>query len=121
MARLHALYNRALVTSNPSPAYVARVAAAFEDNGRGVRGDMKATLRAVLLDAEARNDQPPANFGKLRSPMLYYLSFLRAMQSQVPAQNQSAYIFYTFGEGILDPNSVFGHYSPLYRVPKTQL
>jgi uncharacterized protein (DUF1800 family) len=112
---------RALVTSNPSPAYVARVAAAFDDNGQGVRGDMKATLRAVLLDAEARNDQPPANFGKLKSPMLYFLSFQRAMQSSIPPQNPSAYIYYTFGEGILDPNSVFGHYSPLYRVPKSSL
>ena len=44
-----------LVTSNPSPAYVKRVASAFNDNGNGVRGDMKAVIRAVLLDPEARN------------------------------------------------------------------
>ena len=47
---------RQLVTGNPSPAYVGRVAAAFNDNGSGVRGDMKAVLRAVLLDPEARGD-----------------------------------------------------------------
>ena len=48
-----------LVTSNPSPAYVARVAAAFADNGQGVRGDMKAVLRRILLDPEARNAPAP--------------------------------------------------------------
>ncbi len=47
---------RQLVTGNPSPAYIGRVAAAFNDNGSGVRGDMKAVLRAVLLDPEARGD-----------------------------------------------------------------
>ena len=48
-----------LVTSNPSPAYVGRVAAAFADNGAGVRGDMKAVVRAILLDPEARADPAP--------------------------------------------------------------
>lgn len=112
---------RALVTSNPSPAYVARITAVFNDNGQGVRGDLQATVRAILLDPEARNDAPPANFGKLKSPMLYFLAFQRAMQSQVPQQTQTAYLYYTFGEGLLDPASVFGHYSPLYRIPKTSL
>jgi uncharacterized protein (DUF1800 family) len=112
---------RALVTSNPSPAYIGRVAAVFNDNGQGVRGDMQAVVRAILLDAEARNDTPPSNFGKLRSPMLYFLSISRAMQNATPHQNPSAYIYYTMGEGMLDPNSVFAHYSPLYRIPKTTL
>lgn len=61
-----------LVTSNPSPAYVGRVAAAFNDNGAGVRGDLKAVFTAVLLDAEARNANGLAQvgFGKLREPMV---------------------------------------------------
>ncbi len=61
-----------LVTSNPSPAYVARVAAAFNNNGAGVRGDLRAVWSAVLLDDEARNDAGLASpgFGKLREPML---------------------------------------------------
>ena len=61
-----------LVTSNPSPAYVSRVAAAFNDNGAGVRGDLKAVFAAVLLDDEARNANGLANvgFGKLREPMV---------------------------------------------------
>ena len=69
-----------LVTSNPSPAYVARVSAAFADNGQGVRGDLKAVLRAVLLDYEAReptrSDDPA--YGKLREPLLRFLSWARS-------------------------------------------
>lgn len=69
------------VTSNPSPAYVARVAAAFANNGAGVRGDMKAVIKAVLLDPEARDDTRPAtdpNWGKLREPMIRFANFMRS-------------------------------------------
>ena len=52
-----------LVTSNPSPAYISRVTAAFNDNGSGVRGDLKAVIRAILLDPEARDANAPAIFG----------------------------------------------------------
>jgi uncharacterized protein (DUF1800 family) len=70
-----------LVKSNPSPAYVARVAAAFDDNGAGVRGDLQAVIKAVLLDEEARscgwyND--PVQ-GKLKEPILRYTHFARAV------------------------------------------
>jgi uncharacterized protein (DUF1800 family) len=65
-----------LVTSNPSPAYVAAVASAFNDNGAGVRGDMKAVVKAVLLHPEARDAQP--NAGKVREPVLRLSAALRA-------------------------------------------
>ncbi len=70
-----------LVKSNPSPGYVRRVAAAFNDNGAGVRGDMKAVIKAILLDQEARsclwyND--PVQ-GKLKEPIIRYTHFARAM------------------------------------------
>jgi len=70
-----------LVKSNPSPAYVSRVAAAFNDNGAGVRGDMKAVIKAILLDEEARscgwyND--PVQ-GKLKEPIIRYTHFARAV------------------------------------------
>lgn len=69
-----------LVTSNPSPAYVARVASAFNNNGAGVRGDLKAVFSAVLLDKEARGaaglSQP--GFGKLREPMLRLVQWGRS-------------------------------------------
>ncbi|WP_456405599.1 DUF1800 domain-containing protein, partial [Thiolapillus sp.] len=60
-----------LVTSNPSPSYVERVAKVFANNGNGERGDLKAVVKAILLDPEARKTHSPAeNFGKLREPML---------------------------------------------------
>lgn len=69
-----------LVKSNPSPAYIARVSAAFDDNGQGVRGDMKAVIKAILLDPEARNctwlDDPSA--GKLREPIVRALQLFEA-------------------------------------------
>lgn len=72
-----------LVTSNPSPAYVRRVAAVFDDNGQGVRGDIKSVIRAVLLDPDARTraaaEQP--GFGKLREPVLRLTAYLRAFPS----------------------------------------
>ncbi|MEM9080170.1 MAG: DUF1800 family protein [Verrucomicrobiota bacterium] len=73
-----------LVTSNPSPDYIYRVAAAFNDNGFGVRGDMKSLLRAILLDPEARNRSSINNpqFGKLREPVLRHTHIARAFQYQ---------------------------------------
>ncbi|MBE0546501.1 MAG: DUF1800 domain-containing protein, partial [Rubrivivax sp.] len=72
-----------LVTSNPGPAYVARVSAAFADNGAGVRGDLQAVLRAVLLDEAARSDTGLADpqFGKLREPMLRLVQWARAFKA----------------------------------------
>ncbi len=70
-----------LVTSNPSPGYVARVAAAFANNGAGVRGDLAATVRAVLLDVEARDTataQASTTAGVLREPVLRFLHWARA-------------------------------------------
>ncbi|MEZ5728948.1 MAG: DUF1800 domain-containing protein [Burkholderiaceae bacterium] len=70
-----------LVASNPSPAYVGRVSAAFNDNGLGVRGDMRAVIRAVLFDQEARDDNSAsASAGKLREPVLRVAQWLRAFR-----------------------------------------
>lgn len=66
-----------LVTSNPTPAYIERVSAAFADNGSGVRGDMRAVWRAVLLDEEARGVGAPSYAGRVREPVLRYASVLR--------------------------------------------
>jgi uncharacterized protein (DUF1800 family) len=72
-----------LVTSNPSPEYVGRVAAVFADNGSGVRGDLKAVVTAILMDPEARRGddatQVQPNDGKLKEPVLFILNLLRAM------------------------------------------
>ena len=72
-----------LVTSNPTPEYVGRVAAVFADNGNGVRGDLKAVVTAILLDPEARRGDDPAQVqpsdGKLKEPVLFITNLLRAM------------------------------------------
>ena len=112
---------RGLVTSNPSPAYIARVAAVFNNNGQGVRGDMKAVITAILLDSEARNDAPPGDFGRLRTPVQHTIALMRALSMSVGQPSQFAYIYYSMSEGMLDAPSVFGHYSPLFHVPRTAL
>ncbi len=71
-----------LVTSNPSPAYVSRVASAFNDNGSGVRGDMKAVFKAILLDPEARSASTSSSYGKLREPVVRLANFLRAFNAK---------------------------------------
>jgi uncharacterized protein (DUF1800 family) len=71
-----------LVTSNPSKTYISRVASIFNNNGSGVRGDLRAVVAAVLLDAEARNATPPANFGKQREPVMRFANFLRALNAR---------------------------------------
>ncbi|MEO0575662.1 MAG: DUF1800 domain-containing protein [Pseudomonadota bacterium] len=74
-----------LITSNPSAAYVQRVAATFNDNGSGVRGDMQAVIRAIALDPEAR--AAPVNsgsFGKLREPVVRYVELLRQFEVTSP-------------------------------------
>ena len=75
-----------LVTSNPSPAYVARVATVFRNDGTGVAGNMKAIIKAVLLDSEART--PPASgdasYGKLREPVLRFSGWARAFGAVSP-------------------------------------
>jgi uncharacterized protein (DUF1800 family) len=68
-----------MVTSNPSPAYIGRVASVFNNNGAGVRGDMKAVIKAVLLDSEARTVATGPGAGKLREPVLRLANFKRAM------------------------------------------
>ena len=73
-----------LVTSNPSPAYVERVAAVFQDNGQGVRGDMKAILTAILMDDEARNltSATSPNYGKVQEPLLRFTHMARAFTAE---------------------------------------
>jgi uncharacterized protein (DUF1800 family) len=110
-----------LVTSNPSPAYVARVTAAFNNNGQGVRGDMRAVLRAILLDAEARGDVKTAtDYGKLREPVLLLTGVMRALNGTsdgVYLLGQSS----AMGQNVFQPPSVFNFYPPNYPAPGTTL
>jgi uncharacterized protein (DUF1800 family) len=105
-----------LVTSNPSPGYVRRVATVFNNNGQGVRGDLRAVVRAVLLDAEARGDSKtdPA-YGKLREPALFFTHLFRGLGATggmwgIPQRSRS------MGQDIFSPPSVFNYYQPDFRV-----
>lgn len=117
-----------LVTSNPSPAYVGRVSARFADNGSGVRGDMKAILRAVLLDTEARDDAAAAasaNFGKLRDPILRLTGWARAYGATSPSDtwpigntsSNSTRLAQSAGRS----PSVFGWFRPGYTPPNSAI
>jgi uncharacterized protein (DUF1800 family) len=110
-----------LVKSNPSPAYVSRVAVAFANNGSGVRGDMKAVITAVLMDPEARandaggNDQPTD--GHMQEPALYLAGLIRAFNGTVNDQNYFPYDLLNLDQDIFNAASVFSYYSPSYVVP----
>jgi uncharacterized protein (DUF1800 family) len=108
-----------LVTSNPSAAYVQRVAAIFANNGQGVRGDLSAVVRAILTDTEARGDAPATNvFGHLREPALFITSALRSLGGQsdgvLPRSASSA-----MGQPLFSPETVFSFYPPSYQIPGT--
>lgn len=109
-----------LVTSNPSPEYVARVSAAFNDNGAGVRGDLKAVLRAILLDQEAL-DPPPDAGGHLKEPVLAAISLVRQIGTPVSVLGVVSTEITQMGQRVLVPPSVFSYFSPDYRLPGTGL
>ncbi len=117
-----------LVTSNPSPAYVASVAAAFADNGSGVRGDLKAVLRAVLTHAEARQvnaARADDGYGKLREPVLRFTQWARAAKANSASglwklgnlSDPAARL----GQSPLRSPSVFNFYRPGYVPPNTSI
>ena len=105
-----------LVCSNPSPAYVSRVTAVFNNNGKGVRGDMRAVVTAVLMDTEARNPPPgPAN-GKLREPIARFVQWARTFNLssssglwQISDQSDPAG---RLGQSPLRAPSVFNFFTP---------
>ena len=113
------------VTSNPSPGYISRVSAAFANNGQGQRGDLKAVLRAILLDAEARNPANSASptFGKLREPMIRYANWIRAWKTTSRSgwwKDAPGYTYQStrLNQGPLQSPSVFNFFRPGY-VPPT--
>ncbi len=107
-----------MVKSNPTPAYIARVSAAFDNNGEGERGDMKAVVKAILLDDEARKcnwiNNPQQ--GKLREPMMRYFHFCRAVDKNNTYEGVYWNIGYDFwrntGQLPLASPSVFNFFLP---------
>ena len=104
-----------LVTSNPTPAYIERVARVFNDNGFGVRGDLAATVRTILLDDEARADLRLDSDGKVKEPLLRLTQLWRAYYA---TSTSGRYPFISvsnvFGQGPLQSPSVFNFFSPFY-------
>jgi uncharacterized protein (DUF1800 family) len=114
-----------LVTSNPSPQYVSRVAAAFNNSGEGVRGDMKAVIKAILLDPEARNDAETASSGKLREPVVRLGNWMRAFDAK---SISGRYLLGSLddplsqlGQTPMRSPSVFNFYRPGYVPPNTSI
>jgi uncharacterized protein (DUF1800 family) len=117
-----------MVTSNPSPAYVGRVAAVFQDNGAGIRGDMKAVIQAMLLDPEARNSVAASTnpqYGKVREALVRYTEWARAFTAQ--SRNGAFNLgspedpIFGLGEMALRSPSVFNWFAPGYVPPGTSL
>jgi uncharacterized protein (DUF1800 family) len=113
-----------LVTSNPSPDYVGRVAAVFADNGTGVRGDLKAVVTAILLDTEARRGDDPAQVqpsdGKLKEPVLFIANLLRAMNGMSDGASLSDRASDMKQPPFFSP-SVFNFYHPDHMIDGTNL
>ncbi len=112
-----------LVASDPSRAYVGRVAAAFANNGAGVRGDMKAVIKAVLLDPEARDPAKTSEptWGKLREPILRFGAWLRAFNANNSINRLSLWGYNdplnNLAQRPLRPPSVFSYFRPDYSPP----
>ncbi|MFZ4748182.1 MAG: DUF1800 domain-containing protein [Sphingomonas sp.] len=114
-----------LITSNPSPAYVGRVSTIFANNGSGVRGDMKAVIRAILLDTEARSEASltSTSAGKLREPVIRLTNWARAFGVTSPSNawaigdtnSQTTRLGQTIGKS----PSVFNFFRPGYTPPNT--
>lgn len=124
-----------LVTSNPSPAYVGRVSAKFANNGKGVRGDMKAVIKAILLDPEARDPAQLSSttFGKMKEPYLrtvalarafdaraasgiYDLGYMTDIHFQQPYSSPSVFNFFRPGFSPAGPVSDAGLVAPEFQI-----
>lgn len=107
-----------LVTSNPSPGYVSRVAGVFGDNGSGIRGDLAAVIKAILLDDEARPRERMELDGKIKEPLIRLTQLWRAYEA-TSASGRFAFraVYLVLGQGPLQAPHVFNFFSPFYAPP----
>ena len=114
-----------LVASNPSPAYVQRVAAVFDNNGKGERGDLRAVIRAILLDAEARQPAASPDAGKLREPIQRLVQWARTVGLSSPGDlwgiGDTSNPASRLGQSPMRSGSVFNFFRPGYVPPNSQL
>jgi len=108
-----------LVTSNPSPAYMSHCSAAFADNGSGQRGDLKAVVKTILLDSEARRGDDPTQLassdGKLKEPLLFIVGLLRELNATTDGANLNYYT-YNMKQDLYNSPSVFNYYPPNFQL-----
>jgi Protein of unknown function (DUF1800) len=111
-----------LVKSGPSAAYVARISHVFEDDGTGVRGNLAAVVRAILLDPEARHGDttPSPDDGFIQDPVLFETFALSALQIQ-GGDGQPDYLPSDLGEPFWYAPTVFGFYDPAFVIPGTSI
>ena len=109
------------MSSNPTPAYINRIANVFNDDGTGTKGNLGAVLRALLLDTEAVNGTTGnPQFGKIKEPLLAILQFLKAFDVQKVSNGTQFSIESlnsSLGQEAMKAGSVFNFYSPDY-IPK---
>jgi len=107
-----------LVTSNPSPQYIERVATKFNNDGNGVRGNLGAVVKAILLDTEARATTTVSTAGKVKEPLLRLTQIWRAYNANSSSNVLNlANLGAIFGQGPLQAGSVFNFFSPGYAPP----
>jgi uncharacterized protein (DUF1800 family) len=115
-----------LVTSNPSPQYIARVSSVFKNDGSGVTGNLQAVITAILTDPEARAgddasapvaaDTVSPAFGHLREPVLFMPNILRGLNATLASNSTVYFDTSDLSEDLFDAPSVFSYFSPQYRV-----
>jgi uncharacterized protein (DUF1800 family) len=116
-----------LVTSNPPPAYVGRIAAVFANNGSGVRGDLKAVIRAILTDVEARSEAiaGASSAGKLREPIMRLTGWARAFGATSPSGawpiGDTSSTSTRLGQSPGRSPSVFNFFRPGYTPPNSAI
>jgi uncharacterized protein (DUF1800 family) len=114
-----------LVAGDPSPDYVSRVSAIFNDNGSGVRGDLQAVVTAILMDTEARRGDDPtkvqATDGHLKEPLLHMMNLMRAMNATTNGTDNYSWSASQMGQEPFNPPTVFNFYPPDYIIPGTQI
>ncbi|MEM8711630.1 MAG: DUF1800 domain-containing protein [Planctomycetota bacterium] len=108
-----------LVTSNPSPAYVTRITEVWNDDGSGVRGNLEAVVRAILLDPEALEGHVtlPQTFGKLREPVLKLTGLWRKFRATGEVTLTPLLADEFFGQRPMGSPSVFNFFRPEYASP----
>ncbi len=110
-----------LVTSNPSPSYIGRVAAKFNNDGNNVRGNMGAVVKAILMDVEARDFKKTTEpaFGKLKEPYLTIMNLGKTFNAQTKSAyyESATYMYDIYLQQAFDAPSVFNFYLPSYRSP----